>query len=1203
MEAVATHDFASPPQLESSPFTQVAPLSPSKLNQSPTKSSLSKKTGAQFKHSGFDPATGIWEDEDDDEKVLPEGKSLRRHAKSVTFDQAPPQVNEYEMTTPVPSSVASGSREGSYDSFDDEEYSFERGSSFDPHDDSFDASLEDTDKTPVVLPEDWRFMSPATANTDLVKEEEDVFVDEELGSPGPEARPGSMIARPHQTSAQSVDSNGQTRPLPPLPPQMGSDHKRASFSSTMERLSGSYRALPSPPSAAAISKEDIRRMSNNSLSLEDRLKLMMVKDTTPQIEADAQRERRLRRAASKESSPIREQFKSDDNTEEAEDKEMAKTEEEQPSDRRISRDFILQQLRADHEDISRSNSQYSVASRATIDPDTPIPSREDPTQTFDDEEEYEDDSVVIKEEPLDDSDLYAIPDMYRKTSSQLDAENEAQSEYSESSIQQSVELNVATPRASTPTQEETKSFSSARMSLPDFTDFGAERTFDFGLGQYISRKSEEPSRDVISEKVQESVPEPVLPDLAALRSQITRPFTPEADFEPPRPAFLEEEETEEPGTPSSVIRHPVSQSLSPGPEDEEDLSLVKSESHDEIFEDHRPQSDNESQRESQSLSLPPVITETPVDAADTIVQQETRVDDHSLEQPQGQSSTYLEPEKKRVAPRVSSLVQLVLPQEEPSDTLGLGLEKEFDRVLESQKVEFESSLQHLYHPLHGPLPVDGLPDPKEKNNRPLSYIFPLLPKHVVQTEPGLSSENQFANRNLKRQRGYLMRQNTKIVVATERASLDEPGSPTQERSVNNLSVPDATPNEVVISPRKTSQPAWVAEPWNNKSRRRSIRVNGEESPKRKPVAGPVPPLPGHETNAQDNLGALVEDEFAEEEAEEFEDGVERGRLFVKVVGVKDLQLPFPQRKRPRELGQIPTDVPQEERTQFALTLDNGLHCVTTSWLDLAQSAPIGQEFELVVLNELEFQLTLQMKLEEPPKPQVRPESPTKAPASPKKQNAFGRFFGSPKKKKESDVRPQPEPQVVKRPITPPSAYELVQGIVAKDGSFARAYVTLTEFEKQAYGRPATVDIKCFNEWAMEEVSVGSSRSKKGVVQLQRRPPYEIGKLELQLLYVPKPKGAKDEDMPKSMNGAIRAMREAEERTKQQAEIKTFEGHLSQQGGDCPVCDSPRRILKSLLTFGSIGVDASSDLWVQSLQHTMRPHTNLERQSTLPRQHG
>lgn len=190
-----------------------------------------------------------------------------------------------------------------------------------------------------------------------------------------------------------------------------------------------------------------------------------------------------------------------------------------------------------------------------------------------------------------------------------------------------------------------------------------------------------------------------------------------------------------------------------------------------------------------------------------------------------------------------------------------------------------------------------------------------------------------------------------------------------------------------------------------------------------------------------------------------------------------------------------------------------------------------------------------MKLEEPKI--ERAPSPIKAPSSPtKKQGAFGRFFGSPRKRKESELRAQLEANATRnRPITPPSAFELVQGLVAKDGSFARAYVALNEHEKQSFGRPYSVDIVCFNEWAMEEVNVGSSRSKKSVTQLQRRPPYPIGKLELQLLYIPKPKNAKDEDMPKSMNSAMRELRDADARLKEAP--KEFEGHLSQQGGDCP----------------------------------------------------
>lgn len=199
----------------------------------------------------------------------------------------------------------------------------------------------------------------------------------------------------------------------------------------------------------------------------------------------------------------------------------------------------------------------------------------------------------------------------------------------------------------------------------------------------------------------------------------------------------------------------------------------------------------------------------------------------------------------------------------------------------------------------------------------------------------------------------------------------------------------------------------------------------------------------------------------------------------------------------------------------------------------------------MVLNELEFQLTLQMKLEQPNPQPVEPTG--KTPPSPlKKQSAFSRLFGSPKKNKEAEAS---RPNSPVKP-QPPSMYDLVQGIVAQDGSFARAYVALNEHETHAFGRPYTVDITCFNEWATEELAVGSYRSKKSVTAKQRRPPYQIGKLELQLLYIPKPKGAKDEDMPKSMSSAVRELRDAETRTSH-----VFEGRLSQQGGDCPVSHS------------------------------------------------
>lgn len=237
--------------------------------------------------------------------------------------------------------------------------------------------------------------------------------------------------------------------------------------------------------------------------------------------------------------------------------------------------------------------------------------------------------------------------------------------------------------------------------------------------------------------------------------------------------------------------------------------------------------------------------------------------------------------------------------------------------------------------------------------------------------------------------------------------------------------------------------------------------------------------------------------------------------------------------------------------------------MTTAWLELARNAPIGQEFELVVPNDLEFQLTLNVKLDKPaPVKQKAIPLPVKA-AKPKQMSTFSRVFASPKKRKEMELRQREEEERVQREAnaaaqaaarqrqlnTIPTAYDLLAPLVAEDGSFARAYVSLKEHETRCFGRPYLVEVATFNEWASEEASFASSvKSKRGNnTGVVRRAPYKIGKLELQLLFVPRPKGATDEDMPKSMNSCIREMKAAEERLARQ-----WEGHLSQQGGDCPV---------------------------------------------------
>lgn len=249
----------------------------------------------------------------------------------------------------------------------------------------------------------------------------------------------------------------------------------------------------------------------------------------------------------------------------------------------------------------------------------------------------------------------------------------------------------------------------------------------------------------------------------------------------------------------------------------------------------------------------------------------------------------------------------------------------------------------------------------------------------------------------------------------------------------------------------------------------------------------------------------------------------------------------------------------DERTWFQLTLDNGLHCVTTSRLELGRSAPIGQEFELVVINDLEFQLTLQTHIAPPAQPAATQDS-FKAKPAPKK-SAFSRFLTSPKKKREQDRLAQQQKdeeerlarerrlqEIANSASVSPTAWDLLHELVGDDGSFGRAYVSLKNHEDACFGRPIQVDLPVFNEWALEDPTFSSSMKSKRGNGVMRRPPYQIGKLVLSLLFVPRTKNMKDSDIPKSMNGCIREMASAEK-----ASMCEFEGFLSQQGGDCPVC--------------------------------------------------
>jgi hypothetical protein len=136
-----------------------------------------------------------------------------------------------------------------------------------------------------------------------------------------------------------------------------------------------------------------------------------------------------------------------------------------------------------------------------------------------------------------------------------------------------------------------------------------------------------------------------------------------------------------------------------------------------------------------------------------------------------------------------------------------------------------------------------------------------------------------------------MRQNTKVVIANNRNDYDEEPTTPSEQSIQD---PRGT-RSAGSSPRKPSQQTWTTEPWNGSTRRPSIKLAGAV-PKKKPVpgVGSVPPLPGQPSNVQEAHSTIDENEALAQD--NFEEGEERGRLFVKVVGIKYLDLPLPRGK-------------------------------------------------------------------------------------------------------------------------------------------------------------------------------------------------------------------------------------------------------------------------------------------------------------------
>ncbi|KAK5174765.1 Bud site selection protein bud4 [Saxophila tyrrhenica] len=1182
------------------------PVSPDKQSSpSPTKSALARTS--QFGlQSSFDPESGAWSD---DERV-PTPRALHRHAKSVTFHEEPPVINEYEQQTPEPSVSVASDREGSWDSDDfyDEDISFDRGSSAEPmRDDSFDADLENADKTPVVLPEDWSRMSPDEARNNLASDEDDVF----------DAEEHTQRALLQQHGDRIVSDASDNRPLPPLPGFMSRDRRDSNgLSDAAERAAHSPRNLPSPPKRASCSKEDILKMTANStLSIQDRLQLM----------GDANDSR----PSSKSShGAVEEQHEelTITNLDTGERLEMQVTETEVGDDSmladfappRISRESILAKVRGtkydydDEDDDEVDQSEYqlghdgrpSIAELARMDPDQPVPSREDSRETSDiydlraatayvDQQE----DVYVKPEPADDEaiDMDAIPEApvepaphspsciedYDRQSSVLrhdmprddseEADDDTASRYSsvepdaestmihaqpaqfeahddgKETLDEAMELLTVKDYSEPSKPQQPQAKQGGFLGLPSYSS--ADDDYDFGMKDWITPSP--PADNSAPKEVEMAKTCDVtanVPNLQPSAEFSTPPLeAPSAeDTTPALEAPPTEREVSPPGTPESVIHTQDA---------ERDISPVG----------ELPSFHDEDRKRDSDPGVPERVASIKTGGKLKTRKSASRADMEAMAE-----------QRRLVSGEIHSKPVPTIPAH-------FQMDENADTKLGASEGRPTSSASAA-SPEAKTADVDERERQKQRQRRKsrksggrmdldLGLDTSTFSLHADEGDDGLGLEKEFArviegskvggpyghytagtNGSTRPQKGYLMRQNTKLVVATNRnfsGESDETvksgskAEPPMSPSADAGAFERPTSAKGSKSPRKPSAEQFMkTEPWNGKQRRKSLRNASalKDAPFTREAA---PPMPGQESVA---LG-VVDEDYAAGSAnldDDVGEGVERGRLFVKVVGVKDLDLPMP----------------RNDRVDFQLTLDNGLHCVTTTSLELGKSAPIGQEFELVVLDDLEFQLTLTTQLPPPPakhSPTTAPSSPTKSLKSSKAGGAFSRFLSSPKKRAEkerlereaaaAEERRAQEDAARRRLVRTPGTWDLLHSLVdSSSGSFARAYVNLKSHEQLCFGRQLTVDIPCYNEWALEEDPqvVNSVRSKRGAhAGPVRRPPYVVGLLELQLLYVPKPRGAGDEDMPKSMSSAVREMNKAKE-----VKEVVHEGFLSQQGGDC-----------------------------------------------------
>ena len=679
--------------------------SPSKEMISPTKSSLSRHHHPEFVTSALGPDdVALSEDESAMERQLPPGRTLHRHAKSVTFDSGPPQVNEYEMTTPELSSIGTGSRESSYGSATDRvDHDIQgRVDSID-REDSFDPRLENPDETSVVGPEDWRRISPAAPQFDTSQDIEDPF-GADVGSPAPHSISAQVAdKRPSPSRTASEDSSTDQRPLPPLPGVgRGQSHSNSSFglSEVAQTHETNQRSLPSVPAPAVASGSDVVDMADQRMPLDERLRLLMLQEGIGDL--------------SRESVNLDTEDEASHVLIEPHQVAFSKTLErshESGTRPRISRDSILRKVQSqldDDVDLDFSSPIQSSTPEhprmGVFDPDIPLPTTE--SESFYEEIET---SIHIKQEMDAEIDLQAIPEIDNEQPAERDEETQLgdesvihhriprdgddESNYSRDSLgnqavklqdddkARKAELPSSLPFISDETAEAREPH---RMSLPEFASLLGSDDLDLGLQSYMSPSSK-PMHQVLPPPSQE------LKAFDLQKFDLPRPVTPEEQIQPSSPTAQAPVDGED-GSPlaSPTIPEPIATIKAPGgklkarpsatPADLAAMAAARrqvSGSHSEPAPPPVP----ERHRDRPSL-IPEGADETSKLSA---------MDNSSIDDVSQISSIQTRRKSLR-----KSLIKLDVPMDTLTEDLSFRMDQEFDRVLESQKVESYSSFNSFH---------------------------------------------------------------------------------------------------------------------------------------------------------------------------------------------------------------------------------------------------------------------------------------------------------------------------------------------------------------------------------------------------------------------------------------------------------------------------------------------------------------------------